>query len=192
MLAGSLQSILTVIAFAATLPFGVSAALAADLERFYGTYVGSGAGENLFENTTDQRDLDVTVEGYKENGFSIKWITVTRGPNGERTGDGVKRNEIEENFVPFEDKPNVFVLEARGGLFQKSELPNPLRGEPMRWARVDGDEMTVFSMAIRDDGGAELQIYRRSLTEKGMDVSFQRMHDDAVEVRMEGSLVRTE
>ena len=188
----SLRSIVAVIALTAALPIGLGGALAADLERFYGTYVGSGAAEQLFANTTDQRDLDVTVEPYKENGFSIKWITVTRGADGQRTDDGVKRNEIEEDFVPFEDRPNVFVLDARGGLFQKSELPNPLRGEPMRWAKVDGDEMTVFSMAIRDDGGAELQIYRRRLTERGMDVSFLRMHDDALEVRMQGSLVRTE
>jgi hypothetical protein len=188
----TLKSIVAVIVFAAVPAIGVGGAFAADLEKFFGTYVGSGTAEQLSANTTDQRDLDVTVEPYRQNGFSIKWITVTRGADGQRTDDSVKRNAIEEDFVPFEDRPNVFVLDARGGLFQKSELPNPLRGEPMRWAKVDGDEMTVFSMAIRDDGGAELQIYRRRLTEKGMDVSFLRMHDDTLEVKMEGSLVRTE
>jgi hypothetical protein len=46
-------------------------------------------------------------------------------------------------------------------------------------------------MAIGDKGGSELHVYRRTLTEKGMDISFLRLRDEIVEVQMEGKLVRT-
>jgi hypothetical protein len=46
-------------------------------------------------------------------------------------------------------------------------------------------------MAIDENGGSELQVYRRTLTKKGMDISFLRMRDETVVVIMEGKLVRT-
>lgn len=189
----NLRSFLTVVAVAAMLPIGAGAVVAAEeLEQFYGTYVGSGTAEQVAENVTEQRDLDVTIEPYKENGFALKWITVVRGADGERVGDDVRRREVEENFLPLEDKPGVFILAAKGGLFQSSELPNPLRGEPMRWAKIEKGMLTVYSMAIGEDGGSELQVYRRTLTDEGMDLSFLRLLDESVAVTMEGSLVRAE
>ena len=188
----SLKSLLTVVVVAASLPIGAGIALAAgEQEKFYGSYVGSGTAKHVGKNTTEQRDLDVTVEAYKNGGFTIKWITVVRGSDGERVGDDVKRREVEENFIPLEDKEAVFILAPKGGLFQKAELPNPLRGEPMRWATIENDAMTIYSMAISDNGDSELQVYRRTLTEKGMDISYLRLHDEAIELRMAGNLVRT-
>lgn len=188
----ALKSFLAVIVVAAALPAGASAALAAeDPSKFYGSYVGSGTAQRVTENVTESRDLDVTVEEYKNGGFTVKWITVVRGPDGERVGDDVKRREVEENFIPLEEKENVFILAPKGGLFQKAELPNPLRGEPMRWATLEDGAMTVYSMAIGETGGSELQVYRRTLTEKGMDVSFLRMKNENVLIEMNGELVRT-
>jgi len=188
----SLKSLLTVVVVSASIPIGAGAALAAgEQEKFYGSYVGSGTAEQVGEKHTEQRDLDVTVEAYKNDGFTIKWITVVRGTDGARVAEDVKRREVEENFTPFGNKEGVFILAPKGGLFQKAELPNPLRGEPMRWATIEDGAMTVYSMAIGDKGDSELQVYRRTLTEKGMDVSFLRMQDEIVELRMEGTLVRT-
>ena len=62
----------------------------------------------------------------------------------------------------------------------------------MRWATIDNGVMTVYSMAISENGGSELQVYRRTLTEKGMDISYLRMLDETVELRMEGTLVRAQ
>ena len=192
MLMRSFKSLFTVVVVVAALPVGAGAALAADHhEKFYGSYVGSGTANQVIEKVTEQRDLDVTVEPFKKGGFTIKWITVVRGSDGARVGEDVKRREVEENFLPLEDKEGVFILSPKGGLFQKAELPNPLRGEPMRWATVENGAMTVYSMAIGDNGGSELQVYRRTLTEKGMNISFLRMRDETVVVQMEGELVRT-
>lgn len=180
---------LLVLAVALTL---ASAPATADshLEKFIGAFVGSGAA-TVDGGAQEQRDLDVTVEPYKDGGFTLKWITVVRAANGERTGDDVRRREVEENFVPVEDRENVFVLDGKGGLFQKAETPDPMKGDPIRWAAIEDDAMTVYSMAVGPGGGAELHVYRRTLTEKGMAVSFLRLQDERVAVEMSGELVRT-
>ena len=162
------------------------------VEKFFGNYVGSGTAEVLGEDRRESRDLDVALERYKDDGFTLKWITVIRDAEDGRVGDGVKRREVEENFVPVEDKENVFILSPEGGLFQKSELPNPLRGDAVRWAAIDGNAMTVYSLAINATGGSELQVYRRSLIDKGMSIRFLRLQDEEVKVRMSGELVRTQ
>lgn len=162
------------------------------ITKFYGSYVGSGDAEVQDRKEKEVRDLDVTIQSFKNDGFTIKWITVVRGADGARTGDDVKRREVEENFIPVEDKENVFVLAPKGGLFQKSELPNPLLGDAIRWAAIENNDMTIYSLAISDTGGSELQVYRRRLTGKGMDITFMRLQDEDVKVRMSGKLVRTQ
>jgi hypothetical protein len=169
----------------------LSPASAADgIARFYGSYVGSGTAERSDDKAVEQRDLDVTIRPFKDNGFSLKWITVMRAPDGERASEGVKRREIDETFIPYKDRAGVYIDAPSGGLFAKAELPNPLKGEPMRWAAIDGDTLTVYSMAITDTGAAELQIFHRTLTEKGMKVTFLRMHDEQVLVRLSGDLIK--
>jgi len=187
----SLKSLLAGALLVAAIPLGASVALAAEgAANFYGSYVGSGTAKRITEDITEKRDLDVTVEAYKNDGFTINWITVVRGSNGARAGAGVKRREVQEDFIPLEGKAGVYILAPKGGLFKKAELPNPLLGEPMRWATVENEAMTVYSMAIGEKGNSELQVYRRTLTEKGMDVSFLRLRDEVVEVKMDGKLVR--
>ena len=163
-----------------------------DISRFFGTYVGSGNAENIARGDVEVRDLDVTITAHKDDGFVLKWIRVVRGVDGARTGEDVKRREVEETFIPAKDRPNVFIPAPNGGLFQKAETPNPLDGEAARWAAIEGNAMTVYSLAISEGGGAELQVYRRALTEKGMDISYLRLHDEDVVLRMKGTLVRTQ
>ena len=62
----------------------------------------------------------------------------------------------------------------------------------MRWATIDGDTLTVYSLGITDDGRSEMQIFHRTLTENGMDVSFIRLEDENIKVRVVGQLVRTD
>ena len=160
------------------------------VEPFMGTFVGSGVGKR--EGKPDeQRDMDVTIEGYKNGGFTVSWITVIRGPSGERAGADVKRREIEENFLPSEDIADVYVRAPEGTLFKKAELPNPLRGEPMRWASIHDGTLTIYSLGITAEGGSELQIYHRTLTENGIEANFLRMKDEHVVLRVIGKLTRT-
>ncbi|MGE0254309.1 MAG: hypothetical protein AB7N54_08395 [Alphaproteobacteria bacterium] len=165
----------------------------AKLSRFFGAFVGSGTATRMDDKSTEKRDLDVTIKPFKKDGFTIAWITVMRGADGERGGDDVRRRAVEEDFLPYEDgRPGVYVLAPRGGLFQKSELPNPMKGEPMRWAAISGDTLTVSSMALTPEGDAELQIYHRTLTAKGMTVQFLRLENETVMLRLAGELTRTQ
>jgi len=66
-----------------------------DISRFFGTYVGSGNAENIAQGDVEVRDLDVTITAHKDDGFVLKWITVVRGEDGARTGEDVKRREVE-------------------------------------------------------------------------------------------------
>ncbi|MBM3559609.1 MAG: hypothetical protein FJX53_07005 [Alphaproteobacteria bacterium] len=145
------------------------------------------------DKSTERRDLDVTIKPYKKDGFTIAWITVMRGADGERSGDDVQRRSGEEGFLPYADgRPGVYVLAPRGGLFQKSRLPHPLKGEPMRWAAITGNTLTISSMAVTPAGNAELQIYHRTLTDKGMMVEFLRLQNEAVLLRLSGELGRAQ
>ena len=80
------------------------------IDQFFGSYVGSGVAEREGDAGTEQRDMDVTLKSYKSDGFTLKWITVVRGGQGERTGTGVRRREIEENFLLSEENPNLYIL----------------------------------------------------------------------------------
>ena len=159
------------------------------IDAFFGAYVGSGVAE-LSDGTTQNRDMDVSVEPYKDEGFTIRWITVIH--QGDRTAPDVKRRAVEEDFLPSEDNPGVYILAPRGSVFQKAELPNPLEGEPMRWASIKGDTLTVYSLGITPEGTSEMQVYHRTLTDRGMNVAFLRLHDETVELRVAGTLVKTD
>ncbi len=168
------------------------AASAQDLERFFGAYVGSGTSVDAKSGETGARDLDVTIEPYKDDGFTISSITIVREDGSDRTDPNIRRRAVEESFLPSQDIENIYIVAPRGSLFEKAELPNPLRGEPMRWAAVDGDTLSLHSLGITETGRLEIQIFHRTLTETGMDVTFSRMQDEEVMVRVNGNLVRTE
>lgn len=171
--------------------FAGPASAAGELDAFMGAFVGTGIAERHGVEA-EKRDLDVMIEPYKSTGFTIRWITVMLGPDGERAGPDVRRRALEDNFIPSEDMEGVFILAPQGGLFTRAELPNPLKGEPMRWASVADGTLTIYSIGISATEGTELQIYHRTLTESGMDINFLRMHDEEVELRVHGALIRTE
>ena len=62
-----------------------------------------------------------------------------------------------------------------------------MRGDPVRWASLDGDRLHVYAFVVAEDGTYELQIYDRVLTEKGIDIEFQRIVDDEVLRRITGT-----
>ena len=57
-------------------------------------------------------------------------------------------------------------------------------------AVVQGDELTVYGFLVTDDGSFEMQVYNRTLTEFGMDLTFTRQRKDGVFRRISGTLRR--
>ena len=68
----------------------------------------------------------------------------------------------------------------------------PLHGDPVRWASLDGRTLHAYSFVVAEDGTYELQVYDRVLTDKGIDIEFQRIVDDEVVRRIVGSTARAE
>jgi hypothetical protein len=59
-------------------------------------------------------------------------------------------------------------------MFGQSEPLDPIKGEPYFWADIHGATLTVRALLIGDDGGYEIQVYRRTLTPDGMALKFTR------------------
>ena len=94
-----------------------------------------------------------------------------------------------------EDDPHataVFVEVSENSPFREREETQPMRGDPVRWASLDGDTLHVYAFVVAEDGTYELQIYDRVLTEKGIDIVFQRIVDDEVLRRITGTTARAE
>jgi hypothetical protein len=164
-------------------------AASADLEPFYGAYVGVAMVEDLRTGETQQRDMDIVIEPYQEDGLMIHWVNVTL-VDGRRDVPGVQRRVQTVLFEPADDREH-YVEVAAANPFRERETTRPMRGDPVRWATVDGPRFHVYSFVVLEDGSYEMQIYDRVLTDKGIDIRFQRIVDGEVVRQIEGTTVRT-
>ena len=150
----------------AVLPIGTSAS-ASTIEDFYGRWIGKGITENKGLEFAD-RDLDVTVEP-TDRGFTLVWkMSRTTRKNG---GDQVRHWSV---TVPF-------VQSDRNGLYRVEGSNDPVSGSSYRWARIDGRELVVHSIAILDNGELEHQRYVRTLlAENEMQLRYTRSLDSSI------------
>jgi len=159
-----------------------------DLKPFFGTYVGVATVEDT-DGEVHHRDMDVVIQPYQD-GFRIDWINVTL-VNGRRDLPGVVRRVQSALFEPVEDR-DMYVEVEPENLFQEREETKPMRGDPVRWASIDGPRMHVYAFEVLEDGTYELQIYDRILTEKGLNIEFQRIVDGKVLRQITGETARAQ
>lgn len=164
-------------------------ALAANLADYFGSYVGVAAVEEYENGEQGTRHIDVVISPYKKNGFRIEWIAVSL-VDGRRDVPGVKRNKHEVLFEQSERKC-CFVQVDEYNPFTEREPLHPMLGEPIRWAVLDENGLQVYSFAVLEDGGYELQAYNRRLTDQGIDLLYERVEDGVVKRRITGHTVRT-
>ena len=157
-------------------------AVAKDLpiKAFYGKFSGGGIAHNAdsayFAMTT--RDFDVNI-GPESDGVRIKWTSVIR-----RGGDPLKpdvRRKVSSKLL----KPT-----GTPGVFHGAESGNPLKGDELCWARIDGNTLVVFLMTVGKDGIYELQQYDRTLSGKGMTLLFRSWRDGDRLRSVTGNLVK--
>jgi hypothetical protein len=160
------------------------------LEPFFGAYVGVAEVQDPKTGETHQRDMDIVIEPYHEDGFAIRWINVTL-VDGRRDVPGVERRVQNVLFEPADGR-DMYVEVTESNPFREREEMKPLRGDPVRWASIDGRTLHVYSFVVAEDGTYELQIYDRVLTDKGIDIEFERIVDDEVLRRIVGSTARAE
>jgi hypothetical protein len=165
------------------------AGAAADLLKpFFGAYVGVAQVEDLETGEIEQRDMDIVIEPFRKDGFQIHWVNVTL-VDGRRDLPGVERRVQTVLFEPAPDA-QFYVEVQEGSVFREKEATRPMQGDPVRWAWADDDRIHVASFVVLDDGRYELQTYERILTDKGIDILFERIVDGEVVRRIEGSTVR--
>jgi hypothetical protein len=135
---------------------------------FIGEYVGrtiQAPNEPL-----SPRDLATKIEAKGDDGFTLEWTTVIRDARGAR------RQAYSIEFSP-SARQGTFSSAMRRDMFGHSEPLDPLKGDPYVWAHVDGATLTVRALLINDDGGYEIQVYRRTLTPSGLSLAFTRNRD---------------
>ena len=163
--------------------FGPTPSVAKDLPiaAFYGNFAGGGIAHNsdseYFAMTT--RDFDVVIR--PEGGaVRIDWTSVIRG-GGDPVNPKIRR------------KTSSKLLQATGApnVFHGSKSGNPLKGEELCWARIDGNTLTVFLMTVSKSGIYELQQYDRTLSGTGMKLLFRSWRDGDRLRSVSGKLVKT-
>jgi len=142
-----------------------SSAADAALSQFFGEYVGHAT--QAPNEPLAPRDLSIKIRPHGSDSFTLEWTTVIL------RADGPKRQSYTVDFSPSERR-NIYSSAMHRDLFGQSEPLDPLKGDPYLWARINDRTLTVYAMLIADDGGYEMQIYERTLTEGGMLLKFSR------------------
>ncbi|MGJ5621016.1 hypothetical protein [Sulfitobacter sp. MF3-043] len=157
--------------------------LAADIDRFLGTY--SGTAEFVYEGKNEHRDMSATIVPTKK-GFSVTWTSVTYKSDGRK-----KEKTYTIEFIP-SDRANIYGSAMKNNVFGKAVPLNPLAGEPYVWARIEDDTFTVFSLFINEAGDYEMQEYHRTLAAGGLDLVFRRTAHHLPEKEIKAFLKRVE
>ena len=161
---------------------------AAQLADFFGTYVGNA--QETGDTEPMARDVDIVIAPFRDEGFKIDWITVTK-VDGRRDVPGVERTVQGALFEPNSDGTFFVEVEADNP-FREREAKAPMSGHPVRWANVDDDTLRVYSFVVLEDGRYELQVYNRVLTDVGLDIAFERFDDGQLVRQIQGSTVRVQ
>lgn len=171
---------------------GARPALAQDAlpEGFYGSWHGvavttdGASGLDL-----NAEDLNVQIER-DGDGFRMRWTALSH----DRPHEQLVRQPVEARFAPT-DRPGVFGFEPQGssilmGLFGDPSSSNPLEGEPLLWARVEGDRLVVYGLKISSNGGFDLDHHVRTLTDDRIAVRQSHRMEHGPVVVVEGLLER--
>ena len=157
---------------------------------FYGDWQGKEltANEGSAGGEVTAADLSVRIEP-DGTGFRMHWTALAR----EGPGDALVRHAVEARFAP-SDRPGVFAFDPEQSsmllrLFGDPATSNPLEGEPLLWARLDGETLSVYGLTINREGGFDLYQHVRTLSGDGM--TARQIHRTEHEVvTLEGRLQR--
>jgi len=142
------------------------------LGHFFGSFKGTAIASQKFPSGSgklDIRDLDVTIKPLEKGGFSVSWSTVFRS----RKAKQAKTRSMTWNFQRTVN-PKVW-RGVRSG--------DPLVGNALIWARVDGKAMLVYVIELKPSGESAMAIYRRTVINDVMTLEFER-RDDGKAVRL--------
>ncbi|NQW01526.1 MAG: hypothetical protein HQ483_17620 [Rhodospirillales bacterium] len=144
---------------------------ASEFEKFYGHYVGTSTSDP--EDETDDRTSEVTIKPHK-GGFNVTWSTTST-----RANNSLKKSTFSINFRASK-QPGVYGSAMVKDVFGHEKPLDPLNGDPYVWAFIDGDTLTVNSLLVSENGGYEIQTYKRTLTDDGLSLVFSRVQNGQI------------
>ena len=157
---------------------------------FYGTWQGETltSQEGSKEIDVTAEDLGVRIEP-DGDGFRMHWTALSR----EKHGGPLTRQPVDARFEP-SGRPGVFAFDPEQSsmllqLFGSPSTNNPLEGEPLLWARLADDSLSVYGLAINPDGSFDLYQHVRTLTDDSMSARHIHRTESQV-VTLEGRLAR--
>lgn len=144
------------------------------IQAFLGSWTNADAtssGDELAPNA-----LSVEVEA-EADGFHLSWRDLGKSGSG-----GLGSEDIEARFVPA-NRPGVYEYQPSSSslltrMFASPATGNPLQGETLIWARIDGPTLAVYSMKIDDKGGFDLDHYSWTRTDAGLVLTFVKKTED--------------
>lgn len=158
------------------------------IKQLMGVFVGEAEDDPQAGPNREQREIDMEITPYQENGLKVTWTNVTL-VDGRRDVPGVRRHADELLLAPAPGRS--FFLAGHGyDPFKTRREPDAIQGDPLRWAVVNGEALDTYSFVIDPDGAYELQISQRHPNTEGMGLKFERIVDGEVVRRMTGQAVR--
>jgi hypothetical protein len=160
------------------------------IEDFLGQWRGVEVSVDGTEQAPKLTPADLGTEITQANGgFQIRTLSLGRKPDGP-----VVARRMEATFAPT-DTPGVFAFDPGSGsllssLFADPAVGNPLDGETLLWARLEGDTLHVYSLAIDPRGGYALEQSSGQLTEGGMVTRYELRSENDRVITVEGRLKR--
>jgi hypothetical protein len=159
------------------------------IESFVGSWKGAEARSEPHGLAADALSVEIRAEA---EGFSLSWRDL-----GKKGGDGIGSEAIEALFVPA-DRPGVYEYQPSSRslltrMFASPATGNPLEGETLIWARIDGQTLAVYSMKIDRKGGFDLDHYSWTKTDRGLLLTFVKKTEEVgADAPIEGELVSGE
>ncbi len=159
-------------------------ALAATQNPVYQPFVGHYKGHALLAEGHKKQQRDLTVDiSTLDDGFRLQWQTVAYYKNKVKT----KHYSID---FKSSKRANIFRSAMKKNLFGAPQPLDPMQGEPYIWSRFKDKTMTVYALLITDDGGYEFQVYDRTLTSDGMQLTFRRIRNNNILKTISARLLR--
>lgn len=146
------------------------------IKDFYGSYVGVGATRSLEKAARDRvASLKIAPTG---DGFSLTWsTTIGIWSNNDRR---VRTQSLR------------FRTAGRPGRWRAVASGDPLNNGMLSWARLTGRDLVVYVVTVdRESGELTAAIWRRTLTDKGLAVRYERLRDARRIRRASARLTRT-
>lgn len=136
---------------------------------FYGTFKGNA--EAVVAGEKAERDLTVVIKPWQNKGFTVQWKTVIH-----RVGGTKKVTDLSIDFYP-SSRPGIYASAMRTDVFGQAVPYDPVGedADPYVWAGLEGNTLTVSALYIVDGGGYEMHVYKRSLSEVGLSLEFERL-----------------